>query len=93
MAEATWGDATSPEIDWRMSAALENVPRGDSDVAEVASLEGAVRAWSALDEGHRAQAVLTPERPIVLDGAQVASLAGDGIAALAERLPAPRNGD
>ena len=87
MTEATWGDATSPDIDWRMSAALENVPRGDSDVAEVTSLEMAVRAWSELDGEHRGAAVLTPERPITLDGAQIASLTGDGIAALVERLP------
>ena len=87
MTEATWGGAASPGIDWRMSAALENVPRGDSEVAEVTSLEGAVRAWSALDDEHRGQAVLTPERPILVDGAQVASLSGEGIAGLVERLP------
>eukprot|EP01037_Dinobryon_pediforme_P029332 gene29332-32928_t len=45
MAEATWGDDTkTPAIDWRMSASLEDVPRGSEDVAEVTSLEGAVRA-------------------------------------------------
>ncbi|MBD8736821.1 MULTISPECIES: hypothetical protein [unclassified Sphingomonas] len=38
MSEATWGKAASPEIDWRMSAALENVPRGDKEFAEVTSL-------------------------------------------------------
>ena len=91
MTEATWGDATSPEIDWRMSAALENVPRGASDVAEVTSLEGAVRAWSELDAGHRERATLTPERPIMIDGAQVSSLSSDGIAALVERLPMQRD--
>lgn len=93
MTEATWGDARSPEIDWRMSAALENVPRGDGAVAEVTSLEGAVHAWSALDDEHRGEAVLTPERPILLDGAQVASLSGEGIAALVERLPVRQDGD
>ena len=39
MTEATWGDATkTPDIDWSMSAALENVTRGGEDIAEVASL-------------------------------------------------------
>ncbi len=38
MAEATWGGRGTAEIDWRMSAALENVPRGDDDLAEVTSL-------------------------------------------------------
>lgn len=89
MTEATWGDgAMSPDIDWRMSAALENVPRGGSDLAEVTSLAGAVAAWQALDPAHRAQATLTPERPLVIDGATIASFTGDGIAGLAERLPA-----
>ena len=88
MTEATWGDAASPEIDWRMSAALENVPRGTEDVAEVTSLEGAVRAWIELDPDHRRGAVLTPERSVRLDGAAISSFDGDGIAALAERLPA-----
>lgn len=89
MTEATWGDDTmSPDIDWRMSAALENVPRGDSDVAEVTSLARAVTAWLALDPQHRADATLTPERSLTIDGASVASLTGEAIAALAERLPA-----
>ena len=93
MTEATWGGAASPDLDWRMSAALENVPRGEDDVAEVTSLEGAVRAWSELDAEHRQHAVLTPERAIQLDGALVSRLTGDGIAALAERLPARRDRD
>ena len=47
MTEATWGtDTKSPAIEWRMSAALENVPRGENDVAEVTSLAGAVREWN-----------------------------------------------
>lgn len=88
MTEATWGDdAKTPEIDWRMSAALQNVPRGDGDLAEVTSLEGAVRAWTTLDPKHRDAAVLTPERPLQIDGMAHATIAGDGIAALAERLP------
>jgi hypothetical protein len=93
MSEARWGtDALSPEIDWRMSASLENVPRGDSELAEVTSLEGAVAAWQALEPAQRAEAVLTPERPLVIDGASVESLTGDAIAALAERLP-PKDSD
>ncbi len=93
MTEAKWGDETlSPEIDWRMSAALENVPRGGSDVAEVTSLAGAVLAWCALDPEHRAQAVLTLERPVQIDGASLNAFSGDGIAALAERLPASETG-
>jgi len=88
MQEANWGDGTmSPEIDWRMSAALENVPRGDSDLVEVTSLAGAIAAWRALDPAHRADAILTPERPLVIDGASHASFTGEAIAALAERLP------
>ena len=50
MTEATWGEtAKTPEINWRMSASLENVPRGDSDVAEVTNLGRAVRDWRELD--------------------------------------------
>lgn len=77
----------SPAIDWSMSAALENVVRGGEDVAEVASLAGAVREWMGLDPRHRDAAILTPERPILLDGASHATLTADGIAVLAERLP------
>lgn len=88
MTEAIWGDdAMTPDIDWRMSAALENVPRGDEDFAEITSLEGAVRAWMTLDPEHRDAAVLTPERTLHINGEKHATLAGDGIAALAERLP------
>ena len=88
MTEATWGDeATSSNLDWRMSAALANVPRGDSELAEVTSLEGAVRAWTKLDAEHREHAVLTPERPIQIDGALTATFTGGGIAALSGLLP------
>ena len=88
MTEASWGDTTkTPTIEWRMSASLENVPRGESDVAEVTSLERAVRAWLELDPAHRAAATLTPERPIQLDGVATPSFEGEGIAVLAERLP------
>lgn len=88
MSQASWGDAGSPEINWRMSAALQNVPRGDDDLAEVTSLEGAVRAWLALDPAHRDAATLKPEHPLLIDGASIPEFVGEGIAALAERLPA-----
>lgn len=92
MTEATWNDAAkTPEIDWRMSAALENVPRGDTDVAEVTSLEGAVRAWLELDLQHRGQATLTPERSILIDGAGHSTFVGDGIELLAQLLPTTRS--
>lgn len=87
MTEATWDGSTSPAINWHMSVALENVPRGEADLPEVTSLEGAVRAWLELDAGHQAAAVLTLEHPIVLDGTSHASFSGEGIAHLAERLP------
>ena len=87
MTEASWGDdAMSPSIDWRMSAALENVPRGDSELAEVTSLADAVRAWQELDAPHRADAVLTLEHAILVDGASVSSFSGETIASLVERL-------
>jgi hypothetical protein len=88
MTEATWGgDAKTPDIDWRMSASLENVQRGDGDFAEVTSLEGAVRAWSGLDAAHRSAAVLTPERAVLIDGVSSAIFIGDGIASLIDLLP------
>lgn len=91
MTEATWGtEAKTPGIDWRMSAALEDVPRGSDDVAEVTSLEGAVRAWVGLDSRHRVAATLTPERPLQIDGVSHGSFFGEGIATLAELLPMRR---
>ena len=88
MTEATWGSApNTPSINWRMSAALENVPRGDEDVAEVTNLAGAVRAWTQLDKVHQDAAVLTLEHPIQIDGAATHSFTSDGIAALAKLLP------
>ena len=88
MTEATWNEASkTPEIDWRMSAALENVPRGDTDVAEVTSLEGAVRAWLELDPQHRVDATLTAERPILIDGVAHSSFVGEGVDVIAELLP------
>src|SRR4051812_24279229 len=89
MTEAQWGDQSkSPAIEWHMSAALENVPRGDGDLPEVTSLERAVIAWTELDPQHRADATLTPERAVLLDGVSHTHFQGDGIAALAEHLPA-----
>ncbi|TPG14682.1 hypothetical protein EAH87_16320 [Sphingomonas koreensis] len=88
MTEAKWGDtAKTPKIDWRMSASLENVERGDGEMAEVTSLEGAVRAWLDLDPTHRTAAILTPERAVQIDGVSANSFTGDGIIALSERLP------
>ena len=88
MTEAAWGDATKTlDVDWAMSAALENVTRGGEDVAEVANLEGVVREWLRLDPEHQRAALLTPERPILLDGASHGSLTADGSAMLSERLP------
>jgi len=87
MTEATWGDdAKTPAIDWQMSASLENVHRGDVDLAEVTSLRGAVRAWQQLDPEHQAAATLTPERPVQIDGVSTVSFTGDAIAVLAEQL-------
>ena len=74
-------------IDWRMSAVLANVDRGGSELAEVTSLEQAVRAWLALDNGLQNEAVLRPERAIVIDGETVAAFEGQAIRALADRLP------
>ncbi|MSW53412.1 MAG: hypothetical protein F2817_21300 [Actinobacteria bacterium] len=89
MTEATWGESVkTPEINWRMSASLENVPRGDSDVAEVTNLERAVRDWRGLDPEHQAAAVLTVEHPVQIEGTSSTTFTGEGIAALAEHLPA-----
>ena len=85
--EGTWGEKPSSSIDWRMSAALECVPRGDTELAEVTSLENAVRAWRDLDVEHRRLAVLTPERAVQIDGVNHKSFTGEAIAWLAGRLP------
>jgi hypothetical protein len=87
MAEATWGDQAKVQIEWSMSAALENVPRGDSDLAEVTSLEGAVRTWKELDSDHQIHARLSAERPIQLEGVPTAVFTGDAIGELAKHLP------
>jgi hypothetical protein len=89
MTEGGWGEGSkSPPIDWHMSAALQNVPRGDGDLAEVTSLGRAVGAWLELDAQHRADATLTPERPVLLDGVSHAQFSAEGIAALSELLAA-----
>jgi hypothetical protein len=92
MSDAHWGDRSkSPAIEWHMSAALENVPRGDGDLAEVTSLERAVAAWQELDPEHRAAATLTPERAVMIDGVSHTHFQGEGIAVLVEQLPANAN--
>jgi hypothetical protein len=89
MTEANWGDTTNPTaIEWSMSAALENVSRGDSELAEVTSLEGAVRAWRALDPEHQVHARLSTEHPVQFEGVATAVFTGNAIAELAKRLPA-----
>ena len=75
-------------IDWRISAALENVPRGDTELAAVTSLEAAVREWLWLDAELQAEALLTPEQPVTIDGEECIAFAGMSIRALAARLPA-----
>ena len=75
------------EIDWTMSAALENVTRGGAEVPEVTSLEGAVRAWMELKDPLQTQASLTPERAVELAGETRATFSGQEIAALADLLP------
>ena len=88
MSEASWDEEVkTPPIDWSISAALENVARGGQEVAEVTNLEGAVRAWLALEPTHQMQATLSIEHSILLDGVATSSFAGQTIAALAEHLP------
>lgn len=84
----SWGDNTrNPEPDWSMSAALENVPRGDSELPEVTNLREAVTTWQQLDRGMRDAAILMLERPILLDGAQINRFEGQAIGRLADKLP------
>jgi hypothetical protein len=88
MTEAIWGEAAkTPEIDWRMSASLENVPRGETDVAEVTNLERAVRDWLALDSQHQTAATLSTEHAVQIDGVSSTAFTGQAIAALADHLP------
>lgn len=94
MTEATWGDdAMTPAIDWRMSASLENVHRGNTDLAEVTNLRAAVRAWQQLGPSYQAAATLTPEHAIQIDGISTASFSGAAIATLAEQLRPDDAGD
>jgi hypothetical protein len=92
MSEASWGETTkTPTIEWRMSASLENVARGDGEISEVTSLGGAVRAWLELDPEDHTAATPTPERPVLIEGATHAPFAGDAIAILSESLPQPQS--
>lgn len=88
MTEATWGEsAKTPDINWRMSASLENVPRGETDIAEVTNLERAVRDWVRLDPEHRDAATLTTDHPVQIEGVSSTTFTGEAIAAIAEHLP------
>ena len=88
MAEATWGDANAPSIDWKMSASLRNVSRGDEELPEVTNLQAAVRAWQQLDPEMKAAAELALERPVNLHGDMpLDNFVGDAIDDLAKRLP------
>lgn len=88
MTEATWGEsAKTPDINWRMSASLENVPRGDNDIAEVTNLEPAVRDWVKLDPEQRDAAMLTTDHAVQMEGVSNTTFTGAAIAVLAEHLP------
>lgn len=76
-----------------MSAALHAVERGGSEVPEVTSLAGAVRAWLDLDNAMQNSAILTPERPVSLDGEAVGAFEGQAIRALADQLPSAGDED
>jgi len=88
MTEATWSGSDEGTIEWTMSAALEDVPRGGEQVPEVTSLERAVRAWRELSSEQRVAAVLTSERPVKLPGeTPLDRFVGEAIGQLAEQLP------
>jgi hypothetical protein len=76
------------DIDWKMSAALENVSRGGNELPEVTNLAAAVRAWTTLDNELQNAAVLTPEHAVVVDGESTAAFSGQAIRQLAALLPA-----
>jgi hypothetical protein len=61
------------------------------ELAEVTSLEGAVRAWLALPPEHRSQATLTLDHAVIVAGVPTTALEGEGIQSLADRLPASAN--
>ncbi len=88
MTEASWSGGDAGAIAWKMSASLEDVPRGGEQVPEVTSLERAVRAWRELSPDQRTTAVLTSERPVTMPGeTPVDRFVGDAIGRLAEQLP------
>jgi len=88
MTEATWGEsAKTPDINWRMSASLENTPCGDADIAEVTNLERAGRDWVRLDPEHREAATLTTDHAVQIEKVSSTTFTGEAIAALAEHLP------
>jgi len=92
MTEATWGEsAKTQDINWRMRASLENVPRGETDIAEVTNLERAVRDWVRLDPEHREAATLTTDHAVQIEGVSSTTFTGEAIAALAEHLPPPQS--
>jgi len=70
-----------------MSASLENVPRGETDIAEVTNLERAVRDWVRLDPDHKESATLTTDHAVQIEGASSTTFTCEAIAALAEHLP------
>lgn len=70
-----------------MNASLENVPRGETDVAEVTNLKRTVRHWMALDPQHQTAATLTTEHAVQIDGVASTAFGGQAIAALADHLP------
>ena len=79
-------ETKTPPIEWTMSAALQDVVRKGSDIPEVTNLREAVEAWRRLDVAHRAAAVLTTERPIMIEGVQLDRFEGHSIQGLAELL-------
>ncbi len=88
MTEATWGEsAKTPDINWRMSASLENTPCRDTDIAEVTNLERAGRDWVRLDPEHREAATLTTDHAVQIEGVSSTTFTGEAMSALAEHLP------
>ena len=66
---------------------VENVPRGDTDIAEVTNLERAVRDWVRLNPERREAATLTADHTVQIEGVSSTTFTGEAIAALAEHLP------
>jgi hypothetical protein len=86
MTVATCCDGGTPKIDRRTSAALADVPPGQTDLPEATSLRSAVRERTGPDPEHGQNPVLTSERAVRIDGTSSTSLSGDVIAALAGHL-------